>query len=172
MSRVKTIRCTLPPPVEPTFATPQEAISYRSPRNVPLERDLAGLKGRVIEGGTWSDYHFEYYLSNGKVLRFELQGVKVGWSVNVRPPSVAPTGVREVEPVTLEFMSGANKKPRRVVWNREAVFRSRIGRRFKKVFAGAACLWLYTEGQSSLLYFDRLVQGPRGSDLLYCTEEK
>jgi len=172
VARVRTIRCTLPPPVEPTFATPQEAIAYRSPRNVPLERDLVGLKGQVIQGGSWSDFHFEYSFSNSKVLRFELDGVKVGWSVQVRPPSVAPVGVRDVQPVTLEFRSGANQKPRRVVWNREAVFRSRIGRRFKKVFAGAACLWLYTEGQSSLLYFDRLVQGFREPDLLYWTEEK
>jgi hypothetical protein len=169
---VKTIRCTLPTPVEPTFSTPQEAIAYRSPRNVQLEKDLLGLKGQVIKGGSWSDFHFEYYLSNSKVLRFELEGVKVKWSVSVRPPAVASSVVREVQPVTLEFSSGANQKPRRVVWDREAAFRSRIGRRFKKVFAGAACLWLYTEGQSSLLYFNRLVQGPREKDLLYWTEER
>jgi hypothetical protein len=172
VGRVKTIRCTLPTPVEPTFSTPQEALSYRSPRNVQLEKDLVGLKGQVIKGGTWSDYHFEYYLSNSKVLRFELEGVKVKWSVSVRPPTIAPSGVREVEPVTLEFKSKPNQKPRRVVWDREAAFRSRIGRRFKKVFAGAACLWLYTEGQSSLLYFNRLVLDPKGTDLLYWTEEK
>ena len=39
------------------------------------------------------------------------------------------------------------------------------------VFAGETCLWLYTEGQSSLLYFNRLVQDPKGTDLLYWTEE-
>jgi hypothetical protein len=169
---VNIIRCTLPTPVEPTFSTPQEALAYRSPRNVQLEKDLAGLKGRVIEGGTWSDYHLEYYLSNSKVLRFELDGVKVAWSVGVRRPAVASPVVREVEPVTLEFKSKPNQKPRRMVWDREAAFRARIGRRFKKVFAGAACLWLYTEGQSSLLYFNRLVQESQGADLLYWTDEK
>jgi len=169
---VKTIRCTLPTPVEPTFSTPQEASAYRSPRNVQLEKDLLGLKGQVIKGGSWSDFHFEYTLANSKVLRFELEGVKVIWSVALRPPATAALGVRDGNPVTLEFNSRPNQKPRRVVWDREAAFRSRIGRRFKKVFAGAACLWLYTEGQSSLLYFSRLVQGPREKDLLYWTEER
>jgi hypothetical protein len=158
--------------VEPTFTTPQEAIAYRSPRNAKLERDLVGLKGRVIEGGSWSDFHFEYYFSNSKVLRFELEGIKVNWSVGTRPPAVPSVRDRDVEPVTLEFSSRPNQRPRRAFWDREAMFRSRIGRRFKKVFAGAACLWLYTEGQSSLLYFSRLVQGPGEMDLLYWTEEK
>jgi hypothetical protein len=106
------------------------------------------------------------------MLRFELKGVKVIWSVGPRPPAVASSPVRDLTPVTLELRSGANQRPRRVLWDREAVFRSRIGRRFKKVFAGDACLWLYTEGQSTLLYFSRLAQGPGEEDLLYWSEER
>ncbi len=94
------------------------------------------------------------------------------WLVEPRSPAAPSWADRDLKPVTLELRSGVNQKPRRVLWNREALFRTRIGRRFKKVVAGAACLWLYTEGQSSLLYFSRLVQGTGKLDLLYWTEEK
>lgn len=169
---MKTIPCILPPVVEPTFNTPQQAMAYRAPRNARLEKDLVGLRGRAIEGGSWSDSHFEVTFSNGKSLRFELDGTKVVWSVGTRPQGAPSPVQREVEAVTLELRSGATQRPRRVHWDRNAVFRSRIGRRFKKVFAGETCLWLYTEGQSSLLYFSRLIQGPREKDLLYWTEEQ
>ena len=158
--------------MEPTFQTPQEAIAYRAPRNVQLERDTQGLKGRVIEGGTWTDERFEIYLSNARTLRFGLAGVKVGWSVETRTAAVASPPSRDKEPVTLEMRSGPNQRPRRVLWDREAAFRTCVRRKFKKVLAGAACLWLYTEGRSSLLYFTRLLQDPGKQEFLYWTEEK
>jgi len=158
--------------MEPTFGTPQEAIAYRSPRNVQLERDTTGFKNRVIEGGSWTDTRFELYLSNSKMLRIDLEGIKVGWSVGPRPEAVSALPVRNRQPVTLELRSGASQRPRRVLWDREAALRRCIGRRFKKVFAGAACLWLYTEGTSSLLYFSRLVLEEGEKDLLFWTEEK
>ncbi len=169
---MKTIQCIVPPTMEPTFRTPQEAITYRSPRNVQLERDTLGLKHRVIEGGTWTDARFELYFSDSKTLRFELEGIKVGWSVGPRAPAAGTLPARDLQPVTLELRSGANQRPRRVLWDREAVFRRCVGRRLKKVFAGAACLWLYAEGTSSLLFFSRLVRGAGEKDLLYWVEEK
>jgi hypothetical protein len=169
---VKTIKCVVPPTLEPTFNTPQEALAFRSPRNVQLERDTLGLKNRVIEGGSWTETHFEIFLSNSKTLRFEVEGFKVGWSVGPRSQPVGTPPGRDVQPLTLELWLGPNQKPRRVVWDREAAFRTCLGRRFKKVFAGAACLWLYTESKSSMLYFSRLVRGPGEKDLLYWTPEK
>ena len=158
--------------MEPTFRTPQEAIAYRAPRNAELEKDIRGLRGRVIEGGTWTESRFEYYLSNSKMLRFDVQAGKVHWTVSPRPQTVESPAGRDVDPVTLELRAGANQRPRRVLWDREAIFRTRIGRRFKKVVAGAACLWLYTEELSTLLYFSRLVQDPGQRDMLYWTEER
>jgi len=158
--------------VEPTFATPQEAIAYRSPRNIELERDTQGLKHLVIQGGSWTDDRFDLYLSDSKTLSFELDGVKVRWAVGPRVQPMVPVPAFYTEPVTLELRSGQKQKPRRVVWDRQATFRGCIGRKFKKVFAGAACLWLYMEGRSSLLYFSRLLRGPGEKDLLYWTEEK
>lgn len=169
---MRTIACIVPPNLEPTFQSLQEASAYRAPRNVQLERDTQGLKSQRIQGGSWTDSQFELYLSNSKTLRFDLDGVKVRWVVEPKSPAAASSRVREVEPVTLELKSGLNKKPRRVVWDREAAFRNCVGRRFKKVVAGAACLWLYTEGKSSLLYFSRLVQVTGEPDLLYWFEEK
>jgi len=169
---VRTINCIVPPNLEPTFETAREASAYRAPRNAQLERDIVGLRGRVIQGGTWTDSRFEVYLSNSKTLGFDLKGTRVAWSVEPRSPAAKSGAERDVTPVTLELRSGVNKKPRRVLWDREAAFRTRIGRRFKKVVAGETCLWLYTEGQSSLLYFSRLVQGAGQPDLLYWTEEK
>jgi hypothetical protein len=162
----------VPPNLEPTFQSLQEASAYRAPRNVQLERDTQGLKSRRIEGGSWTDSQFELYLSNSKTLRFDLDGVKVRWSVGPKSQAVASLPVRDVQPVTLELKSGVTKKPRRILWDREGAFRKCIGRRFKKVVAGAACLWLYTEGKSSLLYFSRLVQVTGERDLLYWIEEK
>jgi hypothetical protein len=172
VTRVKPIRCLVPPTMEPTFRTPQEALAYRAPRNVQLERDTLGLKNRVIEGGSWTDARFELYLSNAKTLRIDLEGIKVGWSVSPRSPVVPAMPVRDRQPLALELRSGAAQRPRRVLWDREAAFRRCIGRRFKKAFAGAACLWLYTEGTSSLLYFSRLVLEAGEKDFLYWTEEK
>lgn len=169
---MRTIPCIVPPNLEPTFETAREASAYRAPRNAQLERDIVGLRGRVIEGGTWTDSRFELYLSNSKTLSFDLKGTRVSWSVEPRSAAAKSGADRDVSPVTLELRTGVNKKPRRVLWDREAAFRTRLGRRFKKVVAGETCLWLYTEGQSSLLYFSRLVQGAGQADLLYWTEEK
>jgi hypothetical protein len=162
----------VPAPVEPTFDTAQEALAYRSPRNVPLDRDTRPLKHRQIQGGSWTDDRFELYLAPSTVLRFDLDGVKVRWAVAPRVEPIVPMSVQDREPVTLELKSGLKQKPRRVLWDRDAAFRKCLGRRFQKVFAGAACLWLYVEGKSSLLYFSRLVRGAGEKDLLYWTEEK
>ena len=162
----------LPPPVEPTFETREEALAYRSPRNVQLERDTQPLKHKVIQGGSWTDDRFELHLSNSKTLCFDLDGVKVRWAVVPQVQPTMQTSALDREPVTLELRSGLKQKPRLRVWDRQAAFRGCLGQRFKKVFAGAACLWLYMEGKSSLLYFSRLVRGGGEKDLLYWTEEK
>lgn len=169
---MKTIKVISPPIPEPTFATPQEALAYRSPRNAQLEKDTLGMKNKVIVGGSWTDSQFELYLSNSKTLRFVIEGVKVGWRVEPRSPAAAAQSTRETAPLSLEIRSGPNQRPRLVVWDREALFRKCIGRRFKKVVAGAAYLWLYLEAKPTLLFFSKLIGGPGEKDLLYWTEER
>lgn len=165
---MRTLRCIAGSWSERTFASPEEAIAYRSPRSNQAEQDTQGLKGTTIQDGLWTNTQFAVALSNGKVLKIGLEREKVTWSICGLPLPNSSDAV-DREPVCLELTSETHPEPLRSTWDRERLLRARIGRKFQMLFAGDAFLYLYIEGEPILL-FSRWIQLDHREDLLHWEE--
>jgi hypothetical protein len=168
---MRTIKCILPPWEEPSFGTAQEAISYRASRNTHFQKESESLRGATIIGGSWTDSSFELLMSEGKALRLSISRNKVIWSIGGHPDPATICPPSSLDPVILQVSSEKNPEPEEVLWNRRAMFESRLGKKFKKAIAGESNIWLYTEETSSLLDFCRLINVDGDEEILYWYEE-
>jgi hypothetical protein len=153
---------------EATFKTPHEAVAYRAPRNHELKRDIASLKGNLIEDGSWTDSTFTLRFSEERELYIALERDKVTWEVRKSlAKSSIPTNARDV--ALIEMTSESDPKIRESTWDRETLLSERVGKTFLDLYAGQAWLWLYTEAQPTLC-FTRLIQLESREDLLHWSE--
>ena len=143
--------------------------AYESnPRRVRAEHDTRLLQGATLVAYSFGDDYVNLLLDNDVLLEIVLRPTTVDWRLS--------TGVCQPLPVdgcnTLGNVCHLKWSKSGVqVWDRDAAFRTRLGRRFKMLDAGFVNVHLYFEDMMFLIAFSRVMNTDTQKDFLRWYED-
>ena len=157
---LETIEAALPPTTEPTFTTPESAITFsKSINRARSKNEWSSCIGRVIDSVEWCRDEFRLHLDNRKILRVGCAQNRVDVTVEDYLSTDLPCGSATPAIVLLRFSH------REIRWRRGELMESLKGHAVRRIQMSQTGLFLYVA--NIILSVNILIDRQSGRPFLY-----
>jgi len=157
---LETIEAAYPPTMEPSFTTPESAITFsKSIDRARSNNEWSSCIGRVIDSVEWCRDEFRLHLDNRKILRVACAQNRVDVTVEDYVSTELPSGSAAPAMVLLRFSH------REIPWRRGELMESLRGHAVRRIQMSQTGLFLYVA--NIILWVNILIDRQSGRPFLF-----